>query len=238
MLSDEPILQLIQETNRVLDDGVGQGIQDNEPPAEMLAKLREDVFVFSGCKTYQQLREVSDLLLTDQGTVKPFREFYNQVQQIHQDYNVAYLETEYIFATTNGQMAAKWAEFEKDGDRYNLQYRTAGDDKVRVSHAELDGITLPVSDPFWDSCLPANGWRCRCNVVQVRAGKYPVDDSAGAIAKGEAATTHLDKNGNNTDEIFRFNPGKQRVIFPPKHPYRQVQDSVLQKVSSLQKEKK
>ena len=46
-------------------------------------------------------------------------------------------------------MAAKWHDFEQDGDRYYLQYRTAGDDKVREEHAALNGTTLPPSDPFW-----------------------------------------------------------------------------------------
>lgn len=57
-------------------------------------------------------------------------------------------------------MAAKWEKFEEDGDRYNLQYRTAGDDKVRPEHAALNGVTLPMSDPFWESYYPPNGWNC------------------------------------------------------------------------------
>ena len=47
-------------------------------------------------------------------------------------------------------MAAKWEEFMEDGDRYNLQYRTANDGKVRPEHATMHGITLPPSDPFWE----------------------------------------------------------------------------------------
>ena len=45
-----------------------------------------------------------------------------------------------------------------DGDRYYLQYRTAGDAKVRPTHAEMAGITLPASDPFWAEFYPPNGW--------------------------------------------------------------------------------
>ena len=35
-------------------------------------------------------------------------------------------------------MAAKWEGFMQDGDRYNLQYRTQKDDKVRPEYAALD----------------------------------------------------------------------------------------------------
>jgi hypothetical protein len=47
----------------------------------------------------------------------------------------------------------------------------------------------------------------------------PLSDSAEAIAKGDKATTQLAKDGSNAGAMFRYNPGKQGVIFPPKHPY-------------------
>ena len=52
-------------------------------------------------------------------------------------------------------MAARWERFMADGDRYNLQYRTQKDDKVRPEHAALHGVTLPPSAPFWGRVLPA-----------------------------------------------------------------------------------
>lgn len=82
-----------------------------------------------------------------------------------------------------------------------------------------EAITLPPSDKFWDNYMPPNGWNCRCTVVQVRKGKYPESDSDMAIEAGERATTHIGKDGSNKAKIFRFNPGKQQKIFPPKHPY-------------------
>lgn len=57
-------------------------------------------------------------------------------------------------------MAARWQDIEAKKDRYHLQYRTAGDDRVREEHAEMHGITLPPDDPFWASYFPPNGWRC------------------------------------------------------------------------------
>ncbi len=209
---------LLKETNNVLQSG----ITDNDIPPEMRNSLQQDVFVFSGLKTHAQLLEASQQLLMPEGKVKSFTQFSQDVERIKSNYNQTYLEAEYQFAITSSQMAGKWAQ--ADNDRYNLQYRTAGDDKVRASHAALDKITLPASDDFWLSYYPPNGWRCRCNAVQVRKSKYEVSDSKIAITAGEKATQQLDKDGKNKLEIFRFNPGKQKVIFPPKHPYHKIKD--------------
>ena len=109
-------------------------------------------------------------------------------------------------------MAANWEQFTEDGDRYNLQYRTAGDDKVRPEHAALNGVTRPMNDPFWETYYPPNGWNCRCTVVQVRKSKYPLTPPDEAMARGEEALQN-DKKG-----IFRFNPGKQQKTRPDYNP--------------------
>lgn len=110
-------------------------------------------------------------------------------------------------------MAVKWHDFQHDGDRYLLQYRTANDGLVRPEHQALHNTTLPIDDPFWNSYTPPLGWNCRCTVVQVNRGKYPVSDSAAAIRAGEEATA------KPKQQIFRFNPGKTERVFPPRHPY-------------------
>lgn len=120
---------------------------------------------------------------------------------------------------SSAQQAANWAKIEENGDRYNLQYRTAEDDRVRDEHQALAGTTLPPSDPFWNSYYPPNGWNCRCVAVEVLKDKYPESDSDKAIEKGDKATTKLGKDGKNRMEIFRFNPGQEEKLFPPEHPY-------------------
>jgi len=226
MLADKPITALINETNKIL----ASPLTDNVVPEAMLAKLQKDVFVFSGCKTHLELKEVSNLLTDANGKIKSFQKFSQEVQAIHKTYNVQYLEAEHIFATSSAESAARWSEYEADGDRYNLQYRTASDDRVRDEHAVLHNTTLPVDDPFWNSYFPPNGWRCRCVAVQVRKGKFDVSNSAEALAKGEKATTQIGKDGQNRLEMFRFNPGKQQVIFPPNHPYYKVPEDVTEAI--------
>ena len=210
MMSDEDVRALTRETYRVLSSAIGL---KQEVPDDLRRLLEESTFVFSGFKTYHELREVSALMQAEDGGIKSWDKFSQEVFAIDNRYNRNYLHAEYNFAVQSAQMAAKWKDFEKDGDEYLLQYRTAGDDKVRAEHAVLHNTTLPIDDPFWDEYLPPLDWGCRCTTVQVLRDKYPVSDSAEAIAAGERATDTPKK------KIFRFNPGKTGNLFPPKHPY-------------------
>lgn len=229
-LSHPKVRQLVDAYTEAYQGAISPSLASGVIPEVMAKKLKEDVFIFSGFKTYQELKEAARLLRDDDGTVKPFHRFYNDITAIKEDYNKNYLKAEYIFAQASSEMAAKWKDFEADGDRYNLQYRTAHDGKVRPEHAVLHNVTLPASDPFWEEFFPPNGWRCRCTVVQVRKGKYPESDSATAIQQGREATRQAGKDGVNRAAIFRFNPGKRQVIFPPHHPYYQVSQLEQKKV--------
>ena len=179
----------------------------------MRRRLQRSDYIFSGIKTFHELNEAFPSLLDENGERKPFERFLNDVQSIDSTYNSNYLRAEYNFVQASAQMAAKWEKFAEDGDRYNLQYRTAGDGKVRPEHAALNGVTLPPSDPFWEEYYPPNGWNCRCTVVQVRKSKYPATPHDEALALGEEALQR------DTKGIFHFNPGKEEKSVPDYNPY-------------------
>lgn len=180
---------------------------------KMRERLTRSNYIFSGIKTFHELNEAFPSMLDENGNKKPFERFLNDVQKINGTYNANYLHAEYNFVQASATMAAKWEQFSEDGDRYNLQYRTAKDDKVRPEHAALDGVTLPMSDSFWETYYPPNGWNCRCTVVQVRKQKYPATEHAEAMSRGEEAMN--DERYN----IFRFNSGKQGKTMPDYNPY-------------------
>lgn len=202
-------------------DILNLGIKDNDMPEKMQKALQSDAFLFGGLKANAQLFEASQLLLNEDGTVKPYKELASEFDRLNVLYNQTYLEAEYQFAINSSEMAAKWSEL-GTSERYNLQYRTASDDRVRDSHKALHDITLPKEDAFWNSFYPPNGWRCRCTVVEVLKDKYEASESDKSIKAGEKATTEIGKDGKNRLEIFRFNPGKEQKLMPPKHPYNKV----------------
>ena len=189
------------------------GFQKVEMSDKMRERLTRSNYIFSGIKTFHELNEAFPSMLDENGNKKPFERFLNDVQKINDTYNANYLHAEYNFVQASATMAAKWEQFSEDGDRYNLQYRTAKDDKVRPEHAALDGVTLPMSDSFWETYFPPNGWNCRCTVVQVRKQKYPATEHSEAMSRGEEAM-----NGERYN-IFRFNSGKQGKTMPDYNPY-------------------
>jgi len=194
-------------------DILNKAIAETPMSDTMRQRLQHSHYVFSGIKTFHELNEATFSLLDDNGKKKPFEQFFNDVRKINEQYNKNYLRAEYNFVDAAAQMAAKWEQYQQDGDRYNLQYRTAGDDKVRPEHAALNGITLPFSDPFWREYYPPNGWNCRCTVVQVRKNKYPVTPHDEAMNRGEEALEN-DKRG-----MFHFNPGIEQKSIPDYNPY-------------------
>ncbi len=209
ILASEEAQDFIETHSSVLNGSFRQV----EMSEAMRKRLERSNYVFSGLKTFHELNEAFPSLLDENGNRKTFERFLNDVRKIDETYNSNYLRAEFTFVQASAEMAAKWERFMQDGDRYYLQYRTAGDAKVRPTHAEMAGITLPASDPFWEDFYPPNGWGCRCSVVQVRKSKYPATDHEEAMARGESAL-ELDKKG-----MFRFNAGMEQKTMPDYNPY-------------------
>ena len=209
IIADKPVQDFINAHTEVLDSAFSQTPMSDT----MRARLQQSDYIFSGIKTFHELNEAFPSLLDENGNRKPFEQFLNDVKAIDKTYNQNYLRSEYNFVQASAGMAAKWEGFEQDGERYNLQYRTAGDDKVRPEHAALNRVTLPINDSFWETYYPPNGWNCRCTVVQVRKSKYPETPHDQAMRLGEEAT------GKDTKGIFHFNPGIEKKNFPDYNPY-------------------
>lgn len=209
ILADKNVQSLIEAHTSVLD----RNLQRLEMSDLMRQRLTRSNYIFSGIKTFHELNEAFPSLLDSNGNRKTFEAFLNDVRKIDNTYNSNYLRAEYNFVQSSAEMAAKWERFSEDGDRYNLQYRTANDGKVRPEHAALNGVTLPPSDPFWEEYYPPNGWNCRCTVVQVRKSKYPATPHDEAMALGEEALQR------DTKGIFHFNPGKEDKTVPDYNPY-------------------
>lgn len=213
MLTAEEVQRFINAHTEYLNKAVETALTEVPLDEISVQRLKESNYVFSGIKTFHELNEAFPSLLDSDGVLKPFNQFLNDVQTINKSYNGQYLKVEYEFAKSSAYMAARWKEFEKDGEDYYLQYRTAGDARVRKTHQRLHGITLPITSKFWDKYFPPNGWNCRCTVVQVRKDKYPLSDETQAMNLGSQATA------GKHQEMFMYNPGKKMTTFPAYNAY-------------------
>lgn len=182
-------------------------VQWGTPDYEMLKSLRENIYIFSAAKNYQQTREISSLL-TKGDSFKQFNDFKKEAKKIFDTYNENYLRAEYNSSIAQARAASNWMEIERDMEFYpQLQYETVGDARVRAEHAALDNIIRPVNDKFWDMYYPPNGWNCRCIVIQTTGGQNTPKANIPKMSEEQVP------------EIFRFNAGKTKQIFSEAHPY-------------------
>lgn len=230
MLKSKPWQALMRETGRQLmaaaEQGYGHKLADlagGTPDAQLLEKFADNLYVFSANKNYQLLTDLNKLLTTDTGEIRPFGEFRQEALQLDETYNQTWLQTEYETAVATAQMARKWQGFQQGNpDKYYLKYSTVGDSLVRPQHQELDGITLPLDDPFWNSHTPPLGFKCRCTLVRVpRAGR--------------AATPAADLSSLATTAAagFGHNAAKTGVIFPEGRQYANVPKGVRNVLTQL-----
>jgi len=201
-----------------LDKGFAQGakadlidIAFNSPDKLLLEELTQNIYLFSGAKTYQEVRAMSNLLLQPE-LKSSFYKFKEQATKVFNDYNIDYLQAEYQTSLASARMGAEWNRIVADADLLPLlEYDTIGDDRVRPTHRALDKIIRPVNDKFWSVYYPPNGWRCRCSVRQITAEEGEVTNLQGWLKPDDVPGE------------FKMNVGVDKYVFKTKgkdkHPY-------------------
>lgn len=80
------------------------------------------------------------------------------------------LQTIYRTNMQSAYAAGQWQAIEEQADDAPfLLYDAVDDHRTRPEHAAWDGTVLPVTDPWWSTHYPPNGWNCRCSVIQLSA---------------------------------------------------------------------
>jgi SPP1 gp7 family putative phage head morphogenesis protein len=195
-----------------VESGFGGGVGDfasGSLRAVRSVDYQQNIFTFSGAKTFNEVKDLSMFVFAEDGTKRPFKEFREFAQQINQKYNIDWLKTEQDTAFGMAQGADKWFDIEEDKELFPmLKYETAADERVRQEHADWDQLVFPVDDPFWNTRMPVNGYNCRCTVTKLTEGRK---SSKKGVPK-------------NSSTMFDVNPGKVNYIFNPEvHPYYKVE---------------
>ena len=209
---------LYEEIGRRLTQGLYDGLATGNALTTIadpgyINTLRNNIYTFSGAKTWNEVKLMSDFLIDENGNARSFKEYKDFAKKTFGEFNVNYLRTEINHAKGTAQMADKWKQFDEEVELFPfLRYVTAGDDRVRPSHKALNGIIKPVNDPFWKQNAPLNGWNCRCDLKQVEEAVVTTDEEI--EAKINEAT---DGKGLDTPDYMKNNPG--RDVFGKDHPY-------------------
>ncbi len=210
--------ELMQFTTGELKKAVGSGLKANfdnvtydERDYKLITSFQENLYQFAAAKNYQVLKDMNGMLLGENGRPVPYHEFQKNIEQYRKDvlginekYNRSWLKTEYNTAVSSSENARRWQDMMENADIFpNAEFVTVEDDKVRDDHAKLHGVIAPLDDAFWDVYAPPLDWNCRCRLQPT--DKEPTDKSKypKVAVKDE----------------FKYNPGKEGIVFIKDHPY-------------------
>jgi SPP1 gp7 family putative phage head morphogenesis protein len=193
------------------------GSVEGSPSKSLLNQLSENIYMFSGAKVYQQIQDIS--LLGNDENIKSFANFRDEALGIYDQYNKNWLETEYSTAIGQAQSATRWEQIEQQKKELPyLQYSAVMDPNTSDICIPLDGVCLPVEDPFWDINTPLNHFNCRCTVIQFDK----TDATEAGITSKEEADRATAEVSEKRQPLFEGNSGRDRVIFNKEHPYFEV----------------
>lgn len=196
------------------ESGYGKRFTEAEDVKEfaLMQKMEQNIAKFTGGKLNAYTDELRRSMYKN-GKKLSFEEWSTKAKTVSRKHLVTWRKTEERTMAQAASSASHWSEIERRAYLYpNLKYVTAHDELVRDSHRLLDGAIYPVSDPFWNSHYPPNGWNCRCIVAQTDKGAKPGNGDI-KISKGM----------NN-------NAGKTGLLVAEDHPYFNMNDLDKEKV--------
>ena len=151
---------------------VEAAVEYDVPDDVYTAALEQNLFHFSAAKTLAEVQELNQAFRES----KSYNEFKARAAEITRTFNDRWQRTEYRTAVQVAEAASNYRQLRRRADIFPYWvYRTAGDGQVRPSHAALDGLTLPASDPAWRKIFPPNDWNCRCRVEAIMADEFEGD---------------------------------------------------------------
>jgi SPP1 gp7 family putative phage head morphogenesis protein len=190
------------------------GSVQGSPSKSLLNELKENIYMFSGAKVYQQIQDIS--LLGQNDNIKSFKDFRDEALAIYNQYNKNWLETEYSTAIGQAQSAVRWEQIEaQKSELPYLQYSAVIDKNTSEICKPLDGVCLPVGDKFWNINTPLNHFNCRCTVIQFDK----TDATQAGITSKENADKATAEISKLRHPLFEGNSGKDRLIYNKEHPY-------------------
>jgi hypothetical protein len=171
---------------------------------DMAYNLRENVYLFSGAKTFQYVLSTKNLVIDKAGQVIPFKEFEKLAGENFDLFNKTWLQTEWATAQISAKNIVDFKEFEANAEFFPfLKYRTLNDSNVSEVCKQFDGVVKRVGSEWFKTNAPQNHFNCRCYLE-------PMDDGV----ETNTARKTLKPQG-----IFAQNPAETGQIFTKAHPY-------------------
>ncbi len=128
---------------------------------ELLTELRENIWMFSAAKTFQETKDIRSLLFNEGGELRTNKEFNEVGMKAYDTWNNVWGATEYNTTVGQAQSASKWNEIEANKKLFPMLIYSAIDDANTSEECiAMAGITAPVDDPIWDMNAPLQHFNC------------------------------------------------------------------------------
>ncbi len=156
----------------------------------LTTRYKKQAFTIAGISDVKLIDQIKQALadtLESGGTESDFRKAVNDLTDEAGIERLAKTQVDTVFQTAV-QTAYQNGRFEQMSSPEVTAalpywvYRTAGDDRVRPSHAALDGFAARNDDGVWMRIYPPCGFNCRCTVTA--EGPDDVDESADSPGEG------------------------------------------------------
>lgn len=171
---------------------------------ETALALRDNIYLFSGAKTFDYVLSCENLLLDENGQIRSYKEFEKLIKENFELRNKTWLQTEYNSAQIQ---ATNIVDFENVLSRKStfpfLKYVTFQDKNVSEICRQLDNVVQRTDSVFWYTHSPMQHYQCRCRLEPLTEG---VETNLGT------------KNIIKPNPLFK-NPAVTKQIFNKEHPY-------------------
>ena len=208
--------ELYRQTLRLLNEAVDRvftlSIEENR---EFVEELKHNNAVFAAFKTHREQNDLAALLTDEAGKPRSFNAFRKATEPVIGEYNVNWLQTEYLAAIRSARTAERFRRYLQNKDLYpNLRWLPSRAVEPREVHRQYYYQVRSLDDPWWLTHYPGCLWRCQCDMENTKDAITHVGDNPatpdGTPTKddAEAISPGLDRN-----------PAFTGSLFTPTHPY-------------------
>lgn len=186
---------ILQNFNKAVDESV-----NSKKHGGFAHELRTNNEVYSAFRSHRMGRDMAAKMLDEDGKLKSFTKFREDVKPIADHHVKHWLETEYNTAVRRAHLAEKWKTYEDDRDIFpNLRWVESWAVQKDKEHFDFRNTIAPVNDPFWDAHRPGDRWGCKCGLEQT---DEETNIPASASGKGGDPSPGLEENPAKTKRLF------------------------------------
>lgn len=193
-----------------LYEGFGGDLSDFEGEVlDTLLDLRENIYLFSGAKTFQFVKEAGELLADEHGVLKSFSQYKAEAEELYGKYNINWLEAEHKTTIGQAQMAQRWQDIQKNKDILPMLKFSTNGHPCPICNP-FEGLMAPYDAAVWKIATPLLHFGCFC-ILESYDSSEPASD--------KEFMNRLQPDLDKIPDLFRNNPGETGEVFNKSHPY-------------------